>query len=69
LTIFFSILSIRQGERRYPSYPAPQKMNLILLSAREVFPFRFLHIFWRLRGQFDYFRGDRRWRPIARLGF
>jgi cellulose synthase/poly-beta-1,6-N-acetylglucosamine synthase-like glycosyltransferase len=69
LTIFFSILSIRQSERRYPRYPAPEKMKLILLSALEVFPFRFLHVFWRLRGQIDYFRGDRRWRPIPRLGF
>jgi cellulose synthase/poly-beta-1,6-N-acetylglucosamine synthase-like glycosyltransferase len=69
LTIFFSILSIRQSERRYPRYPTPEKMKLILLSALEVFPFRFLHSFWRLRGQFDYFRGDRRWTPIPRLGF
>ena len=69
LTIFSSILSIRQSERRYPRYPAPEKMKLILLSALEVFPFRFLHVFWRLRGQIDYFRGDRRWRPIPRLGF
>jgi len=69
LTMLFSILSIRQSERNYPRYPAPEKLKLILLSALEVFPFRFLHVFWRLRGQIDYFRGDRRWRPIPRLGF
>jgi cellulose synthase/poly-beta-1,6-N-acetylglucosamine synthase-like glycosyltransferase len=69
LTIFLSILSIRQSERRYPRYPARDKMRLILQSALEVFPFRFLHVWWRLRGQIDYFRGDRRWEAIPRLGF
>src|SRR4029077_135692 len=30
LTMLFSILSIRQSERNYPRYPAPEKMKLIL---------------------------------------
>jgi cellulose synthase/poly-beta-1,6-N-acetylglucosamine synthase-like glycosyltransferase len=69
LTIFLSAISIRQSERRYPRYSPPDRAKLILLSALEVFPFRFMHIVWRLRGQINYFRGDRRWRPIPRLGF
>jgi cellulose synthase/poly-beta-1,6-N-acetylglucosamine synthase-like glycosyltransferase len=69
LTIFLSVISIRQSERRYPRYSPPDRVKLILLSALEIFPFRFMHVFWRLRGQVDYFRGDRRWRPIPRLGF
>ena len=69
LTILLSVFSILESERRYPRYSPPDRMKLILHSALEVFPFRFMHIFWRLRGQLDYFRGDRRWQAIPRLGF
>jgi cellulose synthase/poly-beta-1,6-N-acetylglucosamine synthase-like glycosyltransferase len=69
LTILLSVVSISQSERRYPRYSPPDRMKLILQSALEIFPFRFMHIVWKLRGQFDYFRGDRRWQPIPRLGF
>jgi len=69
LTILLSVLSILQSERRYPRYTAPDKTKLILRAVLEVFPFRFLHIFWRLRGQVNYFRGDRRWQSIPRAGF
>lgn len=69
MTIFLSIISIRQSERRYPRYSPPDRMKLILQAALEVFPFRFMHVWWRLRGQLDYFRGNRRWQAIPRLGF
>jgi cellulose synthase/poly-beta-1,6-N-acetylglucosamine synthase-like glycosyltransferase len=69
LTILLSVLSILQSERRYPRYTEPDKMKLIFRAVLEVFPFRFLHIFWRLRGQVDYFRGDQRWQAIPRVGF
>jgi len=69
LTIFISVLAIRQSEWRYPRYTPPDRMKLILRSVLEAFPFRFMHIFWRLRGQITYFRGDRRWQPIPRIGF
>jgi len=68
-TILLSVLSIRQSEWRYPRYTAPDRMKLFLHAALEIFPFRFLHVFWRLSGQVDYFRGDRRWQPIPRVGF
>jgi hypothetical protein len=44
-------------------------MKLTFQAALEVFPFRFLHVFWRLCGQINYFRGDRRWQAIPRAGF
>ena len=69
LTILLSVISIRQSERHYPRYSAPDRMKLILQAALEVFPFRFLHLVWRVRGQIDYLRGDRRWHPIPRVGF
>lgn len=69
LTMLLSSLSILQSEGRYPRYTAPDKMKLIFQTVLEVFPFRFLHIFWRLRGQVNYFRGDHRWQAIPRVGF
>lgn len=69
LAILLSVISILQSEGRYPRYTPPDKMRLIFQAALEVFPFRFLHILWRLRGQVNYFRGDRRWKAIPRLGF
>jgi cellulose synthase/poly-beta-1,6-N-acetylglucosamine synthase-like glycosyltransferase len=69
LTILLSIVSIQQSGGRYPRYGASDKTKLILQSALEIFPFRFMHVFWRLRGQIDYWRGDRRWQAIPRVGF
>jgi peptidoglycan-N-acetylglucosamine deacetylase len=69
LTILLSIVSIQQSERRYPRYSASDRMKLILQSALEIFPFRFMHVFWRLHGQIDYLRGDRSWKAIPRVGF
>jgi len=69
LTIVLSVVSIRQSERRYPRYTPQDRMRLIFQSALELFPFRFMHVLWRLRGQVNYFRGDRRWQPIPRVGF
>lgn len=45
LTILMSIVSIRQSEWRYPRYTPPDRTKLILQSALEIFPFRFMHIF------------------------
>jgi cellulose synthase/poly-beta-1,6-N-acetylglucosamine synthase-like glycosyltransferase len=69
LTVLLSVLSILQSEGRYPRYTAPDKAKLIFQTVLEIFPFRFLHIFWRLRGQVNYFLGDRRWQAIPRVGF
>jgi cellulose synthase/poly-beta-1,6-N-acetylglucosamine synthase-like glycosyltransferase len=69
LTILLSVLSILQTEGRYPRYTARDKKKLIFQAVLEVFPFRFLHIFWRLHGQVNYFLGDQRWQAIPRVGF
>ena len=68
-TIVLSVLSILQSEGQDPRYAASDKRKLILLAVLEVFPFRILYMFWRLRGQWHYFRGDRRWQRITRIGF
>ena len=55
-----------------------QKLKLMLfmtpplivgVSLRLVgFPYRQLHMFWRLRGIWQYFRGDTAWEPLKRKG-
>jgi cellulose synthase/poly-beta-1,6-N-acetylglucosamine synthase-like glycosyltransferase len=69
LTIVLSVLSILHSEGCDARYSASDKMKLTFQAALEVFPFRFLHVFWRLCGQINYFRGDRRWQAIPRAGF
>jgi hypothetical protein len=68
-TIVLSVLAIRHSEGKYPRYSLTDKTKLILQTVLEVFPYRFLYAYWRLRGQVQYFRGDRRWRPVSRIGF
>jgi len=68
-TVVISVAAILESEERYPRYSRQDKRKLILQAVLEIFPFRFLHTYWRLRGQVDYFRGDRSWRAIPRAGF
>ncbi len=69
LTVILSMASILESEGRYPRFSREDKRKLVLQTILEIFPFRFLHTYWRLRGQVDYFRGDRRWQAIPRAGF
>jgi hypothetical protein len=32
------------------------------------FPYRQLHMIWRLQGLWQYFRGDHEWKPLKRKG-
>jgi cellulose synthase/poly-beta-1,6-N-acetylglucosamine synthase-like glycosyltransferase len=68
-TVILSVLAILQSEGQYPRYSSSDKTKLFFQTVLELFPFRFLYIYWRLRGQVQYFRGDRRWQPVARVGF
>src|ERR1700730_15344416 len=42
---------------------------LILFCFLEHFPYRQLHLIWRLQGIWQYFRGDFDWKPLKRAGF
>jgi hypothetical protein len=42
---------------------------LILYCFLEHFPYRQLHLMWRLQGIWQYFRGDFDWKPLKRTGF
>ena len=42
---------------------------MILFCFLEHFPYRQLHMVWRLWGTWQYLRGDARWKQIERVGF
>jgi cellulose synthase/poly-beta-1,6-N-acetylglucosamine synthase-like glycosyltransferase len=42
---------------------------LILFCFLEHFPYRQLHLIWRLQGIWQYWRGDFDWKPLKRAGF
>jgi hypothetical protein len=42
---------------------------LILFCCFEHFPYRQLHLIWRLQGIWQYLQGDFVWKPLKRAGF
>jgi cellulose synthase/poly-beta-1,6-N-acetylglucosamine synthase-like glycosyltransferase len=43
--------------------------RLLLYCFAEHFPYRQMHLFWRLQGIWQYLRGDVAWKPLQRAGF
>jgi cellulose synthase/poly-beta-1,6-N-acetylglucosamine synthase-like glycosyltransferase len=43
--------------------------RLLLYCFVEHFPYRQLHMIWRLQGLWQYLRGDVAWKPVQRVGF
>jgi cellulose synthase/poly-beta-1,6-N-acetylglucosamine synthase-like glycosyltransferase len=64
-----SIGSVLQEELTYKRYNDWQDVaRLISYCFLEHFPYRQLHVIWRLQGLWQYFRGDLAWRPLKRKG-
>ena len=64
-----SIGSVLQEELTYKRYNAWQDVaRLVSYCFLEHFPYRQLHMIWRLQGLWQYFRGDMAWRPLKRQG-
>jgi cellulose synthase/poly-beta-1,6-N-acetylglucosamine synthase-like glycosyltransferase len=65
-----SIGSVLQEEITYRRYNDWKDVaRLISYCFLEHFPYRQLHMFWRLQGLWQYLRGDNNWRPLKREGF
>lgn len=65
-----SIGSVLQEEVTYRRYNDWKDMaRLISFCFLEHFPYRQLHMLWRLQGLCQYLRGDLSWRPLKRKGF
>lgn len=64
-----SIGSVLQEELTYKRYSAWQDVvRLVSYCFLEHFPYRQMHMLWRLQGLWQYLRGDMEWRPMKRQG-
>jgi cellulose synthase/poly-beta-1,6-N-acetylglucosamine synthase-like glycosyltransferase len=64
-----SIGSVLQEEITYKRYNDWQDvMRLVTYCFLEHFPYRQLHMIWRLQGLWQYLRGDLAWKPMKRKG-
>ena len=64
-----SIGSVLQEEITYKRYNDWQDViRLVSYCFFEHFPYRQLHMIWRLQGLWQYFRGDFAWKPVKRKG-
>jgi cellulose synthase/poly-beta-1,6-N-acetylglucosamine synthase-like glycosyltransferase len=64
-----SIGSVLQEELTYKRYNDWQDVaRLVSYCFLEHFPYRQLHLVWRLQGLWQYLRGDMAWRPLKRQG-
>jgi len=65
-----SVGSVLQEEITYRRYGNWRDVaRLIAFCFLEHFPYRQLHMWWRLKGTIQYFRGDFKWQPMRRVGF
>jgi cellulose synthase/poly-beta-1,6-N-acetylglucosamine synthase-like glycosyltransferase len=65
-----SIGSVLLEEITYKRYNHWRDMaRLICYCFAEHFPYRQLHLIWRLQGLVQYLRGDVAWKPMQRVGF
>jgi cellulose synthase/poly-beta-1,6-N-acetylglucosamine synthase-like glycosyltransferase len=64
-----SIGSVLQEEITYKRYNDWQDVvRLVSYCFFEHFPYRQMHMFWRLQGIWQYLRGDNAWAPLKRKG-
>lgn len=64
-----SIGSVLQEELTYKRYNDWRDVvRLVSYCFLEHFPYRQLHMFWRLQGLWQYLQGDTEWRPLKRQG-
>lgn len=64
-----SIGSVLQEELTYKRYNDWQDVvRLVSCCFFEHFPYRQLHMIWRLQGLWEYLQGDTTWRPLKRRG-
>ena len=64
-----SIGSVLQEEITYKRYNDWQDVvRLVSYCFLEHFPYRQMHMIWRLQGLSQYLRGDNTWKPLKRKG-
>jgi hypothetical protein len=64
-----SIGSVLQEELTYKRYNDWQDVvRLVTYCFVEHFPYRQMHMIWRLQGTWRFIRGDHEWKPLKRKG-
>lgn len=64
-----SVGAVLQEELTYRRYNDWRDVAwLMLYCFLEQFPYRQMHLIWRLQGMWQYARGDVVWRPMERVG-
>jgi len=64
-----SMGAVLQEELTYKRYNDWKDVaRLVSYCFLEHFPYRQLHMVWRLRGLWEFFRGDMNWKPLERKG-
>src|ERR1700730_5091805 len=66
LISFGSVLQEEITYKRYNDWR--DVVRLVSYCFLEHFPYRQLHMVWRLQGLWQYLRGDMAWRPLKRQG-
>ncbi len=65
-----SIGAVLQEEITYRRYSDwRDAARLVAFCFLEHFPYRQMHMLWRLRGIWQFLRGDMAWQPLTRVGF
>jgi cellulose synthase/poly-beta-1,6-N-acetylglucosamine synthase-like glycosyltransferase len=64
-----SIGSVLLEEITFRRYNRSRDIFILVLFCFEHFPYRQLHLIWRLQGIWQYLRGDFVWKPLKRTGF
>lgn len=65
-----SVGSVLQEELTYRRYGNWRDVaRLLAYCFLEHFPYRQIHMWWRLKGTIQYLRGDVKWEPLRRVGF
>jgi hypothetical protein len=68
--VLFSTGSVLLEEVSFRRYPRPlDLLNLIFTAVAENFGYRQITVWWRIKGIYDYVRGDKSWGVIQRVGF
>jgi cellulose synthase/poly-beta-1,6-N-acetylglucosamine synthase-like glycosyltransferase len=66
----FSVGAVILEEISFQRYPKPSDLALLLsLGIIENFGYRQLTVMWRLKGIYDYFKGNKNWGSMRRKGF
>ena len=68
--LIMTLFALLIEERYFSKYPKPSQFLLLMaISVLEAFGYHQINVFWRIRGLYDYWRGNTQWGQMKRSGF